>query len=130
MLNRTEYQGRLTRDVEMRHTQNGKAVARFTVAWSKKYGDNERKAFLPCVAWNHTAEFANKYFRKGQEVIVEGQLESNQWEDKDGNKRSALELNVSDMHFCGSKNNGTVSIEEKPAQVQFAELDDDGELPF
>lgn len=130
MLNRLELQGRLTRDVELRHTNNGKAIATFTVAWSEKRGDSEKKLFQKCVAWDKSADFVNKYFRKGQEIVVEGSLESRPWDDKNGTRHESNELNVERIHFCGSKNNGTVSVEEKPAQVQFAELDDDGELPF
>ena len=103
MLNKTIIQGRLTRDVELRQTQTGTNVALFTVAWSDTYKGNERKLFMPCVAWSFTGEFIANYFSKGQEICVEGYLTSRQWEDSEGNKREVIELTVDKAHFCGKR---------------------------
>lgn len=103
MLNHATIQGRLTRDPELRQTQNGTPVAGFTVAWSEKYKETEQKLFMPCVAWGKQGEFVSNYFVKGQETIVEGKLITRKWEDKNGNNRETVELIVDRIHFCGSK---------------------------
>lgn len=129
-INRTILQGRLTRDVELRHTQAGKAVAGFTLAWSEKHGDTENKVFMPCVAWGQSAEFVSTWFFKGQECIVEGRLSTRSWTDKEGNKRETTELIADRVHFCGPKADGAKPA-AKPAPQQFEELDDsDDRLPF
>lgn len=133
MFNKMILQGRLTRDVELRRTQSGTAVCSFTIAWSQKYKDNEQKLFMPCVAWRGTAEFASKYFEKGQEVIAEGYLTSRKWQDKNGNDREAIELNVDQLHFCGPKKDGSQPAYSVPPSggSGFAEIgEEDGELPF
>ena len=127
-VNKCVLQGRLTRDVELRYTQSGKAVASFTVAWSETRNDMERKLFLPCTAWGKGAEFVEKHFSKGSEIIVEGTLATRQWEDRDGNKRETIEMNVDKMHFCGAKK------ESNPNAGYFREAPaadyDDQDLPF
>lgn len=138
MLNHTALQGRLVRDPELRHTQAGTPVASFTVAWSEKYGEKETQCFLPCTAWRSTGEFVEKYFRKGQEIAVEGKLITRKWVDNDGQNRSTTQLNVDKVHFCGPKQDGDSSNTFRPAGAPvavsspgFSELgDDDGELPF
>lgn len=124
MLNKTILQGRLTRDPELRTTQSGIFVASFTVAWSEKYKETETKCFLPCTAWRNTGEFVNKYFSKGQEIVVEGQIATREWEDKEGNKRPTLELTVDKAHFCGPKQSGVPAISAIPnAPLSSAPLD-------
>lgn len=127
MLNKMIIQGRMVRDVELRRTTSGTAVASFTVAWSEKYKDTERKLFLPCVAWGNNAEFAAKWFDKGVELVAEGSLGSRSWTDKSGNKRETIELTVDRLHFCGSKREGG---DTTPASADFVEVGDDGDLPF
>ena len=128
MLNYTTVQGRMTRTPELRVTNNGKSVASFTIAWSEKFGDTERKLFLPCVVWGKSAEFVSKFFVKGQEAVVEGKLTTRKWQDKEGNNRETTELIANSVHFCGSKQN--------PAPIEagdFADLPEDdgfGDLPF
>lgn len=131
-VNKTVIQGRLVRTPEIRRTQSGTAVASFTVAWSEKYKEKERKLFLPCVAWRTVAEGAGKYFQKGQELVVEGFLTSRKWQDKDGNNRETVELVVDRMHFCGPKReSGNYEEPEYPPSGELAEIgEDDGPLPF
>lgn len=132
MLNKTIIQGRLTRDAELRQTPTGTKVASFTVAWSEKYKDNERKLFMPCVAWGNSAEFVCKYFGKGSEIVVEGYLTTRPWKDKDGNNRESIELTIDKMHFCGSKQTASESPAEFTDETLtgFTVADDDGDLPF
>ena len=99
MLNHTTLQGRICNDIELRRTTTGKAVASFTVACDKP-GKDAGSSFIPCVAWEKTGEFISNYFGKGSAIIVEGRLESRQYETKDGQKRSVLELVTSQAHFC------------------------------
>lgn len=90
MVNRMILQGRLCSDPELRRTNSGTAVCSFRVAWSEKVKDRETKLFLPCVAWQSTAEMICKHFSKGKEIIVEGKLSSREYEDNSGNKRTVV----------------------------------------
>lgn len=105
MVNRVILQGRLTRDPEIKEV-GGFSLAEFTVAWSEKYKDIEKKCFMPCKAWRSTADFVGKYFKKGQELVVEGQIITETWE-KDGQNYSRLLCNTEKVDFCGSKSSGT-----------------------
>lgn len=125
MLNHITIMGRLTRDVEMRRTNSGKAVASFDIACDKP-GKDSGASFIPCVAWEKTADFIGQYFSKGSAIVVEGRLESRQYETKEGQKRTVLEVVVSQAHFCGKKEDNP-----KKSASDFALLDDDdGQLPF
>lgn len=139
MVNLTVIQGRLCADPELRRTQSDVPVCSFRVAWSEKYKENETKLFLPCTAWRGTGEFVNKYFRKGQEIVVRGKLATREWNDNDGNKRSTIELTVEEASFCGPKASGDTGNTYSPAgsainvpgpEIELEELPDDGELPF
>lgn len=101
-LNNVTIMGRLTNDVELRRTGTGKAVASFTIACDKP-GKDKGASFIPCVAWEKTGEFIEKYFSKGSAIVVEGRLESRQYETKDNQKRTVLEVVVSQAHFCGKR---------------------------
>lgn len=107
MLNRIALMGRLTRTPELRRTQNGTAVASFTLAvdrdYSGKDGGEKETDFIDCVAWRSTAEFISKYFTKGRMVVVAGRLQIRPWTDKDGNKRKATEVIVDSAYFGDSK---------------------------
>lgn len=140
MVNHAVLQGRLCADPELRTTQSGVSVCSFRVAWSEKYKETETKLFLACTAWRGTGEMVSKYFRKGQEIAVEGKLSTREREDRDGNKRSSVEMTVERVHFCGPKGDGSSegcsSYRAAGAPVNadasdFTELnDDDGKLPF
>lgn len=134
MVNKVVLQGRIVREVESRTTGAGVTVASFTVAWSEKYKETETKCFLPCTAWRATGEFVQKYFTKGQEILVEGTLSTREWEDKEGNKRSTIELTVDKAHFCGSKSSGGGGFAEHTGGEQsgsaFSEIGNKEPLPF
>lgn len=132
MINKSIIQGRFVREPELRHTQSGKAVCSFTIAWSTKSGDKETKLYLNCNAWNRTAENVNKWFHKGQEAVVMGQLETKQWQDKQGNNRYEIQMNVSEVHFCGPKMDTIESSEYTKADgdSDFTEIDDESDLPW
>lgn len=134
MLNKVFMQGRLVADPELRHTPNGVAVASFRIAVDRDFKDKagERQAdFVNVITWRATAEFVSKFFSKGRMAIVEGKLQSRNYEDKDGNKRYALEVVADNVYFGDSKKDQANEKEPEFQPPQFTEYqDDDGDLPF
>ena len=130
MLNHITLAGRLVADPELRRTQSGIAVASFNLAVDQDYKaqNGERGVdFIPIVAWRGTAEFAEKYFEKGQMAIVSGRLSTRRYEDKNGTKRTAYEVVASNIYFAGSK--AKSNTDEAPQRYDEL-LDDDPDLPF
>jgi|GEM_PF-350118 len=95
--------GRLTATPELKTTQNGISVTSFTVAVDTGFGDKKTTSFINVVAWRGTADFVCKYFEKGSMIAVQGRIQTRNYEDKQGNKRTAFEIVASDVSFCGSK---------------------------
>ena len=139
MLNKIIIYGRLVRDPELRFTQSQTPVATFTVAVDRDFqsgGSEDKTDFVDCVAWRKTGEFVSKNFRKGSLIVVSGRLQSRKWEDRDGNKRVAWEINAESVYFGGSKKDND-SYQAQQAQnvsaAEFEELgdsDSDEGLPF
>ena len=100
-LNRVTVLGRLGKDPELRHTQNSKAVATFSVATSEKSGGQEKTTWHTVVVWEKQAENCAKYLAKGREVLVEGRIDVRQWEDKQGQKRHTTEIVAHNVQFIG-----------------------------
>ena len=146
MLNRIIIMGRLVRDPELRTTQSGTNVTSFTLAVDRDFKSREsgEKAtdFIDVVAWRSTAEFVSQYFTKGRMAVVEGRLQIRDWKDKDGNNRRTAEVVADNVYFGDSKRDGAApsggyapsygAAENYSAPVSggFAEIEDDGELPF
>jgi single-strand DNA-binding protein len=151
-LNHITLMGRIVRDVELRRTGSGVAVASFTIAVDRDFSgkDSEKKTdFIDCVAWRQTGEFISKHFTKGRMIVVDGRLEMRDWTDKEGNKRRSAEVIVANAYFGDSKRDGDsgssyagnsfsapasgfggYSAPSSPAS-DFAMLeDDDAQLPF
>ena len=128
MINKVILQGRLARDPEVKEV-GGFMKAGITVAWSEKYKETETKCFLNCEAWRGTADFINKYFSKGQEILIEGRMVTDTWE-KDGQKQSRTYCLIEKVNFCGSK--GAVSTNEDKPSNDFVSVAEDlpEELPF
>ncbi len=127
MINNAIIMGRLTANPELRTTNTGKSVTSFTVAVDRNY-DREQTDFINIVAWNKTAEFIERYFRKGSMIAIQGSIQTRNYEDKNGNKRTAVEVVADNVSFCGDKK---AAATEQPAQQSFDEFEDDGdELPF
>lgn len=106
MLNKILIMGRLTKDPELRRTQNGNAVVSFTVACDRDRKDQDgskQTDFIDCVAWRNNAEFVSKYFTKGRMAVVEGRLQLRDWTDNNGNKRRATEVLAENVYFGDSK---------------------------
>lgn len=107
MLNRAILMGRLVADPELRQTPNGVSVVSFRIAVDRNYNSKsgERQTdFIDIVAWRQTAEFVSRYFSKGKMIIVEGSIQSRNYEDKNGNKRTAVEVVADNVQFGESKN--------------------------
>lgn len=154
-LNIAAFTGRLAADPELRRTQSDTAVTSFSIAVDRNYckqGEDRQTDWIDCVAWRGAAEFINKYFHKGSMIAVDGSIQTRTYEDKSGNKRKAVELLVSNVNFCGSKNesgstgsggsyqpaHGSPDVQpEAPAPAyatgntgDFQEIPSDDDLPF
>jgi len=109
MLNTAIIMGRLTADPELKSTGAGVSVCSFTVAVDRRFkGQNEERQtdFIRCVAWRQSAEFLSRYFRKGSMVAVTGSIQVRNYEDKNGNRREAVELVAEQISFTGERNQG------------------------
>jgi single-strand DNA-binding protein len=105
-LNKVMLLGNLGRDPEVRYTASGKAVATFTVAtsltWRDQEGtDQEKTEWHRIVAWGRLGEICGEYLSKGQKVYIEGRIQSRDWEDQDGNRRTTVEIVANDMIMLG-----------------------------
>jgi single-strand DNA-binding protein len=104
--NKVILMGNLTRDVEVRTTPSGQTVANFSLAVSRSWKDQngqpqEQTSFINCVAWGKPGEIIAQYTSKGTPLLVSGRLDQRSYDDKDGNKRQAVEVNVEDFNFIG-----------------------------
>lgn len=112
MFNKAILIGRLTAEPESKTTASGTTVINFTVATDRSYKseDGERKAdFLNCTAWRQQAEFICKYFHKGDPIGIEGSIQTRSYEDKDGNKRTSVEIQADNVFFVGGKSKGAAT---------------------
>ena len=106
MVNCAVIMGRLVADPELRTTGSGISVTSFTVAVDRRFnrqGEERQADFIDVIAWRQTAEFICKYFRKGSMIAIQGYIQTRMYEDKNGNKRKAVELVADNVSFCGSK---------------------------
>ena len=101
--------GRMVADPELKQTPNGVSVATFRLAVERNYqpkDSNERLCdFISCVAWRQTGEFITRYFSKGSMIVIEGSIQTRQYQDKNGNKRTAVEMIADQAYFAGSTGN-------------------------
>lgn len=143
MLNKAILMGRLTRDPEHKYINNNMPVCTFTLAIDRntKTANGEKITdFINCVAWGQKADFIKQWFSKGMMAIVEGRVQSRNWEDKNGNKRTAIEVNVNEISFGETKKSREANGQTEPnyqvpsyapnIEPDFTELDDEGDVPF
>ena len=143
MINSVVLMGRLVADPELRTTTTGKSVCTFRIAVDRSYvrqGEQRQADFITCVAWEQTGNFISRYFTKGSMIAVAGSIQTRNYEDKNGQKRTAFEVNVREASFTGSKaDSGTQAAPAAPAQApayqsaatnDFEEITDDEELPI
>ena len=119
------FTGRLTKDPEIRYTQEQKPVAEFSLAVNSGYGSRQTTSFFECVSFGNTAEAVEKYLHKGSKVAVSTVAKQEQWKDKNGNNRSAIKFYVNTWEFAESKGDK----KEEPESDDFMPADDEG-LPF
>lgn len=126
--NRIVIHGRLATDPVLKTTQSGISVTAFTVAVDRRYKSGEDKItdFFSVTAWRELAKMVCKYFAKGKEIIVAGEMQSRNYTDKSGNSRIAWEISADEVDFCGSKNDTA----QKPSEPKFEKIDTDDDLPF
>ena len=108
----------MTADPELRHTSSDTAVTSFTVAADRSYvktGAERQADFIDVVAWRSTAEFICKYFKKGQLIAIQGSIQTRSYEDKNGNKRKAVEVVADQAHFAGLRGSRRAGISLSPA---------------
>lgn len=132
-LNKVLIIGNLGRDPEMRYTPSGRPVTTFSVATSRswKTSDGERKSeteWFNIVAWGSLAEICNQYLKKGQQVYIEGRLQTRRWEDDEGNKRSTTEVVAREMTMLGDRRDRKEDEDEREADE--SDPGDEDEFPF
>ena len=145
MLNNVVLMGRLVADPELRTTATNVSVTSFAIAVDRafvKAGEERQTDFIDIVAWRQTAEFITRYFRKGSMIAIQGSIQTRMYEDKNGNKRKAVEVVASNVSFCGSKSEtGTASAPRMETAApapsystseanDFVEIQPDDDLPF
>lgn len=131
-MNKVILLGRLTKDPELRNTQQGLAVCSFSIAVNRRFAkEGQQNAdFINCSAWRNTAEFISKYFSKGNMIAVVGSLQTRTWEDQGGKKQYATDVVVDEAYFTGSKENASSSAMPN-AFEGFTQVDDvEGDLPW
>lgn len=146
--NKVILMGNLTRDVEVRTTSSGQSVASFSLAvsrsWKNQDGQQqEQTSFINCVAWGKAGEIIAQYTSKGSSLLVSGRLDQRTYEDKDGNKRQAVEVVVEDFNFTGGRGDNSSSgnyessapaPNDKSKDVVIEDIDDKpidlSEIPF
>lgn len=133
-MNSVNITGRLTGDIELKATQNGVSVCGFTVAVDRP-AVKDKTDFIDCVAWRQKAEFLSKYFNKGDGIEITGVLTTRNYEDKNGNKRKAVEVVCEQVGFPKGKkksegDNNQQDIPTEYDEAEFVEVGDDEDLPF
>jgi len=135
-LNKVILIGRLGKDPELKHTESGHCVGSFSLATSEKFlskdgQKREKTEWHNIIAWDKQAELAEKYLKKGQEVYIEGRIETRSWDDRDGNKRNRTEIKTDKLVFIGTGSNRSDSAPAPSAQPVDQESTFEGEdLPF
>ena len=157
MLNIVAIMGRLVADPELRTTTQGNSVCSFRIACDRSYvqqGQERQADFIDIVAWRQQADFVSKYFQKGSLIAIDGSLQTRQYQDKQGSKRTAVEVVANNISFAGAKRQDSQSVPSyeqqttshvqqakaaqnalQPAYTQgsmddFAVINDDDDLPF
>jgi len=146
MFNKAILIGRLTADPELKQTTSGISVCSFSIAVDRRFSgrDSERKTdFINITSWRQQAEFVCRYFHKGDAIGIEGSIQTRNYEDKNGNKRTATEVVTDNVFFTGSKSSGGNSAPAYTAPAagtgmtyasgsvsDFEEVESDNDLPF
>jgi single-strand DNA-binding protein len=117
-MNKAILLGRLCRDPETRTTSNQTPVSSFTIAIDRPYKDssgNKQTDFLPVVAWRKLSELVQKYFKKGDRILIVGSIQVRSWDDADGNKHSITEIIADEISFVDSKKDAQTAPQAEQA---------------
>lgn len=132
MTNLCVLKGRICKSPELSTTTSGMSVCRIKIAVPRR-DKQSGTDFITCTAFKNQAEFLNKYFSKGQEILIQGSLRINQWEGDDGVRREACEVLINNIDFCGAKQDSKLAEQNERAQtvepVQFIDFPNE-DLPF
>lgn len=134
-LNKVMIIGHLGKDPEMRYTPSGRPVTTFTVAVSRSWNsaDGERHAeteWFNVVAWGNLAEICKQYLAKGQQVYVEGRLQTRRWDDKEGQKHTSVEIVANEMMMLGDRRDANHTGEEQSLPAEGEPATPEDEFPF
>ena len=134
-LNKVMIIGHLGKDPEMRYTPSGRPVTTFTVAVSRTWNsaDGERHAeteWFNVVAWGNLAEICKQYLGKGQQVYVEGRLQTRRWDDKEGQKHTSVEVVAGEMMMLGDRREPSAATEEQAGVSEGEAAASEDEFPF
>lgn len=135
-MNKVILTGRLTRDPEVRYSQNNTAIARYTLAVDRMTRNTEQSAdFIRCVAFNKTAEFAETYLHKGIKIAITGRIQTGSYTNRDGQTVYTTDIVVENQEFCESRNASSAAPFTQPSPDsadRFMNIPDgiDDELPF
>lgn len=123
-MNKSNLIGRLTRDPELRYTNNQKAYATFNLAVNRRFAkEGEQQAdFINIVAWGKTAEFCKKHFKKGQQIGLSGRIQTRNYEDKDGKKVYITEVIAEEVEFAGNNNKTNNNANNNEEEIDFEQL--------
>ena len=122
--------GNICNDLELKSTSNGKYVCSFSLAVKRPHV-KDTTDFLNVVVWNQSAEYLSKYAHKGDRISVSGVLTSRNYEDKNGNKRTAFEVVSNDVSVLDRKKSSEEkTVSDNLQNANFVEIDPEGELPF
>lgn len=140
-MNKFQLMGRLTKEPESRSTTNNLQVTTFSLAVNRRFvapGQERQADFFNVVAYGKMAEFCAKYYRKGQQVLVEGRMQNRTWEDQNGQKRYSTDYIIENAYFADSRKDGDNNFSNNSGNIQdtnvdggFVTIDDESdELPF
>lgn len=131
-MNQIIISGRIAKEIELKYTQSGKAVASFSVAVDDGWGDNKKTYFLNVVAWEKKAESCANHLDKGSKVLVQGKLTSRSYDANDGGKRYVTEIVANDVEFIGGNKpqEKTKELEDRLEDMGFEPVSESEELPF
>lgn len=125
--------GNIGNDMEIRHTQNGKAIGSFPLAVTNGYGDNKRVMWITCLVFGERAEKLAPHIRKGGKIVVSGRLDVRQFDRNDGTKGTAVEVAVNEFEFCSRNDQQPQQPKAPPQQNNNGNnppMDFDDDIPF
>ena len=127
-MNKVIFMGRLTKDPEVRYSQDGKAIANFSLAVDR-FGKNDKADFFNCTAFDKRAEFVEKYLRKGTKILLSGKIQNDSYTNRDGQKVYTTQVIVDEIEFAESKEKAQPKEEPKDEFLDVDNIDSE-ELPF